>query len=183
MAKAKQVNWRATELAPIVLVFGPESYLALRAIRQLRERMRVADPALEVHEVSAADYVTNQLSSLASPSLFGEPRLIVVDAVERCSDALIEDALEYLSAISSAEVSDVVLVLRHNGSSVRGKKLLDAIRESPNCLEVLCNEIKRDSDKASFVESEFSAAHRKITPGAVRARPAPCTSRRSRPRS
>lgn len=165
MGKAKQVSWREAKAAPIVFVSGPEDYLADRAIRSIRDSLKKSDAALEVHEVLASDYAAGQLAGLASPSLFMEPRLVIIEGFEKCSDALIEDGLAYLADPSA----DTTIVLRHNGSSVRGKKLVDAIRGSDGAVEIACAEIKKDSEKAAFIQAEFSSAGRKITPGALRA--------------
>ncbi|MFM7013552.1 MAG: DNA polymerase III subunit delta [Actinomycetota bacterium] len=165
MGKAKLVDWRKAHPAALVLVSGGEDYLADRAIRLIRDSMRVKDSGLEIHNFSAGDYSSGQLAAMASPSLFQEPRLIVIEGVERCSDALIEDGIQYLSNPSD----DTTIVLRHNSSSVRGKKLIEAIRVSDIAIEIACVELKRDADKAHFVQSEFAAAERKVTPGAVRA--------------
>lgn len=165
MGKAKQVSWRDARAAPIVFVSGPEQYLADRAIKLIKEQLKVSDAGLEVHELSASDYALGQLATLASPSLFMEPRLVVIDGVEKCTDALIEDGLSYLAEPSQ----DTTIVLRHNSSSVRGKKLIDAIRAADIAIEIACTEIKKDSEKAAFIQAEFSAANRKITPGALRA--------------
>lgn len=165
MGKAKQVSWREAKPAPIVFVSGPEEYLADRAIRAIRDQLKAQDAGLEVHELSASDYLVGQLTALASPSLFMEPRLVVIDGMEKCSDALIEDGLAYLSDPSP----ETTIVLRHNSSSVRGKKLIDSIRATDYAIEIPCSEIKKDSEKAAFIQSEFQFANRKITPGALRA--------------
>ena len=165
MGKAKQISWRDAKAAPIVFVSGPEDYLADRAIRSIRDSLKRSDSALEVHEVLASDYASGQLSALASPSLFMEPRLVIIEGMEKCSDALIEDGLAYLVDPSP----DTTIVLRHNSSSVRGKKLIDAIRASDLAVEIACAEIKKDAEKTAFIQSEFSSAGRKITPGALRA--------------
>ena len=165
MGKAKQISWREAKAAPIVFVSGPEDYLADRAIRSIRDSLKRSDSALEVHEVLASDYASGQLSALASPSLFMEPRLVIIEGMEKCSDALIEDGLAYLVDPSP----DTTIVLRHNSSSVRGKKLIDAIRASDLAVEIACAEIKKDAEKTAFIQSEFSSAGRKITPGALRA--------------
>lgn len=165
MGKAKQVNWRDAKPAPIVFVSGPEDYLAERAIRQIRDGLKKVESGLEVHEVQASDYASGQLTALASPSLFMEPRLVIISGFEKCSDALIEDGLLYLSDPSQ----DTTVVLRHNSSSVRGKKLIEAIRASDLAVEIACAEIKKDSEKSAFIQSEFASAGRKITPGAIRA--------------
>lgn len=164
MGKAKTLTWREARAGAVVFVSGPENYLADRAIRQIRDQIKKSDAAVEIHEIDASEYSTGQLSALASPSLFMEPRLVVISGFEKCSDALIEDGLSYLADPSP----ETTVILRHNSSSVRGKKLIDAIRSSEVSTEILCPEIKKDSDKLAFVQGEFQAADRKITPGAIR---------------
>lgn len=165
MAKAKQVDWRKAVPAPVVFVSGPEEYLAGRAIREIREQLRKLDAALEVHELEAADYSAGTLLNLTSPSLFAEPRLLIIRGVEKCSDDLIADGIVYLAD----PTDDTTVIFRHNGSSVRGKKLVEAIRDSANAIEIACAEIKKDTDRQAFVQGEFAHAGRKIAPAAVRA--------------
>lgn len=165
MNKAKQLEWRKAAPHPIVFVSGGEEYLASRAIRSIREQLRAQDQSLEIHEIDAADYSTGTLLNITSPSLFAEPRLVIIRGLEKCSDDLITDGIDYVSA----PTDDTTLILRHNGSSVRGKKLVEAIRESQFAVEIACADIKKDSDRQAFVIGEFAHAQRKITPGAVRA--------------
>ena len=165
MNKAKQLEWRKAAPHPIVFVSGGEEYLAGRAIRSIREQLRAQDQSLEIHEIDAADYSTGTLLNITSPSLFAEPRLVIIRGLEKCSDDLITDGINYVSA----PTDDTTLILRHNGSSVRGKKLVEAIRESQFAVEIACADIKKDSDRQAFVQGEFAHAQRKITPGAVRA--------------
>jgi DNA polymerase-3 subunit delta len=159
------MDWRATSPHPIVFVSGPEEYFAGRAIRSLREQLKAIDSALEIHEIDASDYQAGQLLNITSPSLFAEPRLVVISGFERCSDELITDGLSYIEN----PTSDTTVILRHTGSSVRGKKLVDAIRANANCAEVACLAIKGDGEKLSFVQGEFAHANRKITQGASKA--------------
>ncbi len=165
MTKAKQMDWRTASPHPVVFVSGPEEYFASRSIRSLREQLKQLDSALEIHEIEAADYQAGQLLNLTSPSLFAEPRLLIVSGVERCSDDLITDGLDYIAN----PTSDTTVILRHTGSSVRGKKLVDAIRVNPNCAEISCIAIKGDSEKLAFIQGEFSHAGRKVTQGAAKA--------------
>lgn len=165
MNKAKQLEWRKAAPHPIVFVSGGEEYLAGRAIRSIREQLRAQDQSLEIHEIDAAEYSTGTLLNITSPSLFAEPRLVIIRGLEKCSDDLITDGIDYVSA----PTDDTTLILRHNGSSVRGKKLVEAIRESQFAVEIACADIKKDSDRQAFVQGEFAHAQRKITPGAVRA--------------
>lgn len=165
MGKAKLMDWRKASPAPIIFVSGPEEYLAGRAIREIREQLRKLDAALEIHEIEAADYSAGTLTNISSPSLFAEPRLVIIRGVEKCSDDLITDGLDYLLN----PTDDTTVILRHNGSSVRGKKLVEAIRDSETAAEIVCSEIKKDAERQAFVIGEFTHADRKIAPAAVRA--------------
>ena len=164
-ATIPQLSWDRVRPAPVVLVSGTETVLADRAIRLLRDTLRAEDPTLEVSDLDAGAYAPGELLTLASPSLFAEPRLIRVEGVEKTGDAFLEEALAYLAS----PADDTYLVLRHAGG-VRGKKLLDAIRGGlGGGVEIVCAELKRDADKLDFVAAEFQAARRRITGGAQRA--------------
>ncbi|GGI48404.1 DNA polymerase-3 subunit delta [Agromyces flavus] len=168
-AKAKvaipQLAWKAARAAPIVLISGPEDVLAERASTMLRDALRADDPSLEVSDLEADGYARGTLITLASPSLFGEPRLIRVSGVEKASDEFLADALDYL-----ADPADgTTVVLRHR-AGMRGKKLLDAIRAGEGGgVEIVCAELRKDSEKQDFAADEFRLARRRIAPAALRA--------------
>ncbi|HEY8914151.1 DNA polymerase III subunit delta [Lacisediminihabitans sp.] len=160
-----QLGWTKVRPARVVLVSGTEDFLADRAIRILRDTLRAEDPSLEISDLEADTYGPGELITLASPSLFGEPRMIRVTGVEKCTDAFITETLAYLES----PADDTYLVLRHAGG-VRGKKLLDAIRGGlGNGIEIVCAELKKDSDKLDFAAAEFAVEGRRITGGALRA--------------
>lgn len=160
-----QLSWNQVRPAPIVLISGAEQVLAERASAMLRDQLRSEDPALEVSDLDADGYRRGELLTLASPSLFGEPRLIRVNAVERASDDFLLDVLEYLEHTAES----TTLVLRHGGGQ-RGKKLLDAVRAGTGGgIEIVCAELKRDVEKLDFAAAEFRAAGRSVSPRALRA--------------
>ena len=164
-AKIPQLAWNKVRPAPVVLVSGTESFLAERAIRSLRDLLKAEDPSLEIHDLEADQYAPGELITLASPSLFNEPRLIRVVNVEKCTDAFITETLKYLEN----PADDTYVVLRHAGG-VRGKKLLDAVRGGAGGgIEVACLELKKDQEKSEFAAAEFSTAGRRVTGGAIRA--------------
>lgn len=165
MSKAKAADWRKVTPSPVVLVFGPEEYLASRVIRSIREQLKLANSDLEVSDIEAAEYTGGQLMDLSGPSLFSSPRLVIIRGMERCSDELIEDGIEYLSALGD----ETTLVLLHNGSSVRGKKLLDALRNHSQVTEVQCAKLVKEAERTAFINAEFAAEGRQVSPGAVRA--------------
>lgn len=160
-----QLPWHRVRESPVVLVSGTEGFLADRAIRRLRDVLRAEDASLEVSDIFAGDYAPGELLTVASPSLFGEPRLIRVEAVEKCTDAFLTETLDYLAAPADG----ACLLLRHAGG-VRGKKLLEAIRGGlGGGIEIVCAELKKDADKYDFARAEFATAGKKISAGALRA--------------
>jgi DNA polymerase-3 subunit delta len=156
-------TWRDVTPAGVVLVGGPEEYLGIRAMDRVRAQVRAASPDVEVSRINASSYEAGTLLMQVSPSLFGESKLIEVEAVEAMNDAFLADALAYLGHPEP----DAVLVLRHGGGA-RGKKLLDAVKKG-GWPVVDCQPLKKDADKVAFVASEFKAGGRRIEPDAVQA--------------
>lgn len=163
-ARAKATaSWNSVELASIVLVQGAEGLLVDRSLTRLRGQALERDPETEFVTVDATTYASGDLQNAASPSLFGEARLVIIDNVNTTTDALVDDVIAYLPQPEP----DVHLILAHRGGQ-RGKKILDTVRKA-GAVEVACEVIKKDSDKATFVTAEFRAAGRRIESGGVQA--------------
>lgn len=160
---AAGADWRDVPLAPVVLIFGPEDFIASRALDGLRKKLRAQNPELELTTLDATVYTAGKLGMVASPSLFSEPKLIEVSGLSSMSDDFLADALAYLKD----PAPDVTLTLAHSGGT-RGKKLLDALKAA-GMPRVDCLALKKDQEKASFVTSEFQLARRRIDAQAVRA--------------
>jgi DNA polymerase III subunit delta len=148
---------------PLVLVVGPEELLVERAIASVVAAAREAHPATEIVEVEGAGYDAGALAVHVSPSLFAEPRAVILHGLEDAGEALVNDLLSYLAE----PVEDVTLVLCHRGGA-RGKKVLDAARDA-GAQELECPAIKSDRDKTDFVTREFRSARRQVSNDAVRA--------------
>ncbi len=161
--KIPKLDWTDVTPAPVVLVSGPEEFFADRASQRIRELLREAHAELEVHDIDAASYGAGELFTIASPSLFAEPRLIRVSGVEKSSDAFIEDAKRYVGEFAD----DTTLVLRHT-SGQRGKGLLDLVRKTPGAIEIPCPELKKDQERLTFAQGELRRLGAQATPGAVR---------------
>lgn len=160
MTSQPPVIWSKVSLQPLVLVLGSESYLASRAMRKLRELARNQHEDLEISEVSEAEYSPGLLLNLAAPSLFGEPRLVLVNGV---SDGLLED----LEEVSKSLPENTYVVVRVASLVGLGSKIKSAF--SSRALVVQCDEIKRDSDRIDFAKSEFAQAGVKVDADALRA--------------
>ncbi|WP_114854866.1 DNA polymerase III subunit delta [Brachybacterium sp. YJGR34] len=155
------VEWHSVALAPIVLVHGTEGLIADRAVRRLRTLATRADPTVAVHDLSGDALGAGALAQVASPSLFGEPRLVIVPQLQAAPDVLVAELLDYVAS----PAPDVTLVLVHRGGN-RGKKLLDALKKA-GVPRVDASPVKRAADKQAFVAAEFARAERRIQPEAL----------------
>ncbi len=156
----KTVYWSQAEPAPLVLVAGNESYLASRAISVIKSKLRGLHPDLEVTEVSEGEYSPGLLFTVAAPSLFAEPRLVIIHSA---SEGLLED----LNQLVSEPVDNCTVVVRlpnavgHNGKVKTGL--------GAKALTVSCEELKKDAEKADFVKSELQALGKKIDASGLKA--------------
>ena len=150
-----QVPWSAIREAPVVLVTGPEAFLADRAVRILLERIRSVSPDVDVVDIDGSTGGPGDVSLAVSPSLFGEPRMVRVWGAEKVTDQVLDDLLAYIEAPDPT----VTLVIRHSGGN-RAKKLLDTIRaHGGDWLEVTCHEVKSEKDRAQFLRGEAKSHH------------------------
>ena len=144
-------------LAPIVLIKGPEGLLVDRALDRLRALAYQADPNLERTDINAATYQAGQIDVIASPSLFGESRMVIIRDLETMSDALAADLIAY----AAAPAPDVWLFLAHPGGNARGKKVTDAIAKAKWPV-IPADPLKNDRDKLALIASDVRAARRQM---------------------
>ncbi|MGL5928369.1 MAG: DNA polymerase III subunit delta [Dermatophilaceae bacterium] len=154
----------ASRVPALVLVSGPESLLADRAVAHTLDELRVDHPELEAVHLYAAGYQPGALVMQASPSLFGGAKCLVVHDVHEAGEDLQADLLAHLRPDPDP---DVTLVVVHGGGA-RGKKVLDAIRGA-GARVLDAPAVKSDRDKAEFAAHEFRRARRKATGEAVQA--------------
>ncbi|MFN3865214.1 MAG: DNA polymerase III subunit delta [Demequina sp.] len=151
--RAAEPTWHRAQPAPLVLLSGPESLLADRAIDRIHQAM---GPGVAITALDAGAYSRGALVAAASPSLFDEPGLVVVRGAEAMNDEFLSDALAY----AQAPDPEVVVVVVHGGG-VRGKRLLDTLRKS-GVPEYMCPAVKKDAELADFVRGEFERARRPV---------------------
>lgn len=164
VSKAKIIEWRKAAPSPLILVFGSEEYLSASAVRRIRDQLRKSEPSLEIYEIEASEYSSGDLINMTSPSLFSDPKLVIINGVERATDALIEDG----KVLDIDDLVETTVIFQHAGTSTRGKALLDVIRANERAVEIACAKLE-DKEKSAFVQAHFVEADRKYTQTAVRA--------------
>jgi DNA polymerase III subunit delta len=143
----------------LVLIQGAEGLLADRAITKIL----AANPTATTTTLIADEIEVGMITDSLAPSLFGDARIVIIkeiqDLTAECSDEIIEYLVDPDESLN--------LILWHKGG-VKGKALVDKVKKAG--AEVIAAEaIKKDSDKAEFVRSEFKRLGRKISTEAVQA--------------
>lgn len=148
-------------LASVILVVGPESLLAERAVRDVVVAARSADPGTDVTEITGAELTRAALAEYTSPSLFAQSRVLVVHDVQNVDETVGAALVDRVGADDGVHV-----VLVHPGG-VKGKKLLAALRKA-GAHEIAAEKITRPDDQVSFVRSEVRRAGGRIDADAAR---------------
>ncbi|THJ67087.1 DNA polymerase III subunit delta [Arthrobacter echini] len=159
----ESTSWREVRPSAVVLLSGPEEYLASKAAESIRHQVRAVHPEAELVSIDAGSYEAGALALQTSPSLFGDWKIVEATGLAQMNDDFLVDSLAYLAD----PAPDVVLVLGHSGGN-RGRKLLDTVKAMKATI-VDCQPLKKDAERADFVSTEFRTAHRRIAPDAVRA--------------
>lgn len=160
--KSSSISWRDVSASPLIFVQGSEEYIHTRVVESIKSQLKREQPDTEIHQLLASEYQPGELQVLASPSLFGEQKLLVFDDMHKMTDAFVIDGLEYVHNPNP----DVTFLGLHGGGT-RGKRLLDALKKSGQFIEA--KPIKSDRDRMEFLQTEFRSARRRIDADAIRA--------------
>lgn len=153
-------RWDQPAVAPLVLVQGPEEYLRELAVSGVVAKAREQLGQLELIELPINSYTPGELAVAASPSLFAEPKVVVLTGLETAATAD-DDLINYAS---NPDPSATLIVV--HGGGVRGKKALDTLK-SNGAIVMECNQIKKDAEKADFVIGILKNEGRKAEPEAI----------------
>lgn len=109
----------------VVLVSGPESLLAERAVESLVRRARDERPDASVTKVEAATLDAGRLAEVTGASLFAEASIVVVTELAD----LPQDLFDQVAALAQQPGDDLALVLVHQGGN-KGRGLLDRLKKA-----------------------------------------------------
>ena len=140
-------------MAALTLVLGDEDLLVARAVQNVvtNARARAGDD-IDVQDVEAGELTPDGFAELASPSLFGDARVVVVRAAQDASKELAA-AMAQHSADGSGEVQ---LVAVHAGG-VKGKAIVETLKGA-GAKVVDAPRVKTVRDREQFVADEIKSA-------------------------
>lgn len=141
----------------VILVSGPESLLADRAVESILTRVRGEQPEVEVSTVEAVRLDGQKLNEMTSASLFSTSRAAVIHDLANLPIELSDD----VAALAVEPLADLALVLVHGGG-IKGKNLLDRVKKAGAEL-VDCPAIK------AWELPQFVAAEARRSGGAIEA--------------
>ena len=149
---------RESPFGRVILVTGPESLLASRAVAEIVAAVRRDSPEAEIAEVEAVRLDRVRLTELSGASLFATRRALVVHELSQLDPDLFPPVLD----LAASPLEDLAVVLVHEGGQ-RGKGLLDKLKAAR--VEVVdCPSVKT-WELPQFVSAEVSRAGGAIDPG------------------
>ena len=153
-------RWDNPAAGQLVLIQGPEEYLRELATQGVIAKAKEKLGDVELIDLPISAYGPGDLAVAASPSLFDEPKVVVISGLESAANAD-DDILNYLKDPNP----DAVVVIVHGGG-VRGKKVLDALKAN-SAIVIECPALKKDAEKADFLHGVLKGLGRKAEPEAV----------------
>jgi len=91
----------ATLLVPLTLVIGPEELLVARAVRQVTAAARARDAEADIRELVGDAVELGLLLDLATPSMFGGDRVVVIRDAQDLAEDVREALVAYVAAPSA----------------------------------------------------------------------------------
>jgi DNA polymerase III subunit delta len=150
------------------LVLGDEELLIERAVadvlRSARKRAGTSDNSdVPVSRMRAGDVGTYELAELLSPLLFGDERIVVLEAAGDAG----KDAAAVIAAAAADVPPGTVLVVVHSGGG-RAKALANELQKLGAQVHP-CARITKLSERADFIRGEFRALRVKVDEDTVTA--------------
>jgi DNA polymerase-3 subunit delta len=153
------------EVSPLHLVLGDEELLVERAVadvlRSARKRAGIDD--VPVSRMRAGDVSTYELAELLSPSLFGDERIVVLEAAGEAG----KEAAGVITSAAADVPLGTMLVVVHSGGG-RAKALATEL-QSLGAVVHPCTRITKPSERIDFVRKEFRALRVKVDEDTVTA--------------
>lgn len=108
-----------------LLVTGPESFLAQRAVTRTRATALKERPDADVNVIDAAELEDMMLSEVVGGSLFSSDIIAVIDDVGACPAQVVDQLVE----VARNPGPDLCLILVHQGGN-KGKGLIDKLKKA-----------------------------------------------------
>lgn len=133
--------------SPVTLITGPDSFLVERAIRKV---IRAAGGAPVVHRMGLRSASVGEVASMATPTLFGEPTVLIVTEAEAARADIDPAVMDEVAALIADPPVHLQLIICHPGG---GSSAVLTLTRSHGAVEVKCPRLDRRTAPA-FVTAE-----------------------------
>lgn len=152
-ANAARSQLDVSSISPVVLMLGPETALADRALQRHRKALEAGILGIETTTVDARNYDKNDLVSLTSSSLFAEDKLLIFTHLEQATEAFQKDFLTHLD-----DPPPGIWVLASHAGGNRAPKVPRKIRKDRRYTVIDCKKPRNDRERVDLVRTQVSEA-------------------------
>ncbi len=149
--------------AAVHLALGDDEFLRARSCAEIVAAARVADPSIDVQEITAAGSDPGDLAEMLGLSLFAERRLVLVEGTQEAT----KDFADAVAQAVEAHESELILVLTHTGGA-RNKALVDRVKKAGATWHD-CAKLTRQEDRLRFIRRDAERAGGSISTAATAA--------------
>lgn len=140
--------------SPVTLITGSDSFLVERAIREV---VRATAGTPVVHRLGLRSAGVGELAGMATPTLFGEPTVLIVTEAEAARADIDPEVMDELVALIGDPPTHLQVIICHPGG---GSTALLTLARSHGAAEMKCPRLDRRTAPA-FVGAEVMR-HRRV---------------------
>ncbi|MBW3079829.1 DNA polymerase III subunit delta [Bifidobacterium saguinibicoloris] len=153
---------RQTGNAAVRVVFGGDTYLNGRTVREWCDKALRQRPDAEFIELDAATADRYAFDEAVSPSLLADASVVRVDNLQSADEKLGDAIVDYCAHASSDPNPTGIVICRHEGGN-KGKRLVERLVKAGARKEDV-PDLKKPEAKLNMVYRWFEEQHRRIEP-------------------
>lgn len=150
---------------PFHLVYGGDSYLNDRTVRDLKHNAQQRHPDAEVIELDAANTDHYAFDEAVSPSLLSDRSIVIVSNLQNADEKLGDAMVEYCKQACKHPDDASVVICQHEGG-VKGKRLVEQLAKAGAYKDAVAD-LKKSEAKLNFTMQCFERHKRRVGPMAA----------------
>lgn len=150
---------------PFHLVYGGDSYLNDRTIRDLKHNAQQRHPDAEVIELDAANTDHYAFDEAVSPSLLADRSIVIVSNLQSADEKLGGAMVSYCKQACKHPDDASIVICQHEGG-VKGKRLVEQLTKAGAYKDAVAD-LKKPEAKLNFVMQCFERRARRVEPAAA----------------
>ena len=150
---------------PFHLVYGGDSYLNDRTVRDLKHNAQQRHPDAEVIELDAANTDHYAFDEAVSPSLLSDRSIVIVSNLQNADEKLGDAMVEYCKQACKHPDDASVVICQHEGG-VKGKRLVEQLAKAGAYKDAVAD-LEKPKANLNFTLQCFERHKRRVDPMAA----------------